>query len=147
MADYTTAPANINFSASAEFDSGKLAAAALAVGTIVRLDDNNHWAAAEADSLANAGTALGIVAAASAAANQPCIVCTHDPQLQIGIVLTMGTAVVLSAANAGKMAPAGDISTGEAAVLLGWPLSRNATADHEDNKIHFQPVVSLALHP
>ena len=149
MADYTTTAANIAFSNHAVLDSNRRAGAAIAVGDIVRLDNSNRWVAAQANSLANTGKqgSIGIVAASASAAGQPCIVCTKDPQLVIGFVLTLGTAVTMSAANAGKMAPASDISTGEAAVLLGWPTSRHGTATNAGNKVNFDPIVSTIVHP
>ena len=149
MADYTTTAANIEFSFHAILDSNRRAGAAIAVGDIVRLDDSNRWIPAQANSLQNAGKQgqIGIVAASASAEGQPCIVCTKDPQLVIGFVLTLGEAVVMSAAAAGKMAPASDISTGEAAVLLGWPISRHGTATNEGNKINFDPIVSTIVHP
>lgn len=123
-ADLTITAANVVPSSSAVV-AETTAGATIAAGQLLYLDANDldvfgrgKAKLSDADGAAALRVVHGI-AINSASAGQPVKYVTHDPALTVGGTQTPNTILILSGANAGGVAPAADLSTGEYLVVIG----------------------------
>lgn len=116
MADLAITAANVLPGSNAVLDKTRNAGAAITAGQAVYLDSSNLWQLADANGAAALRQATGI-AVNNAAANQPIAVQTAG-DITIGGTVTVGSVYVLSA-NAGGVAPVGDLASGWYTNVLG----------------------------
>tara|TARA_B100000927_G_scaffold278638_1_gene261494 strand:- start:194 stop:610 length:417 start_codon:yes stop_codon:yes gene_type:complete len=115
MADLSITAANVIAAAGATLKSGT-AGATVTAGQVVYLDtSDSKFKVADATD-ANAYAAYG-VALNGASNGQPIDVCVKSNDLDIGATLTVGEVYVLS--ESGGIAPVGDLTTGDYAVVIG----------------------------
>lgn len=117
--DVTQTPANVLGNAGSPTIK-KIAGATLIAGDVVYEDGTNGMKTALADVVATAGV-VGICQNGGAD-NQPVTVQTGGI-INVGATLTLGETYVLSAANAGKIAPVGDIAGTNSPTILGVAIS------------------------
>jgi hypothetical protein len=120
MADISVTAGSVLASANAVIERKYNAGATVAAGDVVYLDSNNKWMLMDSNASAagnNVADTRGI-ALGGGANNQPIAVCTRDSFFTPGATLTNGIAYYASP-NAGKIAPVGDIGSGNYATVLG----------------------------
>lgn len=120
MADLSVTAANVVASANAVVLKQYNAGATIAAGDVVYLDANNTWQLMDANASA-AGNAVNNergIALGGASNGQPLAVNKRDPWCQIGATMSNG-GIYCASPNAGKIAPAADITTGNYATVLG----------------------------
>ena len=115
MVDYSVTPTAVQPVGSLGIAQG-IAGGTIAAGMPVRAAGGT-LNAAQADSLSNAGTVVGI-ALNGGAIGQPISYVTNGT-VQYNAVFTVGDVVVLSAAAAGGIAPVADLASTNAVVILG----------------------------
>ena len=98
----------------------KICGATIEAGNVLYEDGTNGMKLAKGDVVATAGV-VGI-AQGGGADNQPVIVQTGGI-INVGATLTLGETYMLSAANAGKIAPVGDIAGTNSPTILGVAIS------------------------
>lgn len=137
MADLTINAALVNYSNQAtlrrEYSLGFASAQA---GQIVVLNSSNQWVKVDANGSVgtNYGDTIGMLATGGNT-NQPAVVIQEDPGLNVGAVLTNGISY-WGSPNAGAVAPAADVTTGNVAILLGVARSTSV--------INFKPITTGA---
>jgi hypothetical protein len=108
------------------------AGVAIAAGDLVYRDTNGVMQLSDADSGTPAAKAVDGIAVNSAAAGQPVDYVTEDGGLALGVAVTEGDPLFLSA-TAGKIADAAaDLIAGMKTIFIGVGLA--------NNKVNFKPV-------
>ena len=115
----------LQVSQGASLDRNTLGGEALDAVEAVRLNSDNRWVKAQADDADNTGTQgnVAVTLTSCEGDGKPVIVVRRDPAFNPGFALVAGTQVVLSAANAGGLAPDSDLASTNIPVLLGVPLT------------------------
>lgn len=127
MADLIITPASFLPSAAAVFKRGTCGIAAVTAGLAVYLDAvTKTYLKAVATGLATA-KAVGI-AAHAASPGQPLTIIESDPVVALGATSTEGKLLVVSAANAGGIAPSADLGAGNFPCCFGIVLDGGITA-------------------
>lgn len=132
MADVSITASAVVPGSGAKIERGT-AGAAIAAGELVYQDAaaNNTFKLADADSATSGVRQLYGMALNSAAAGQPLAV-QYGGAVTMNAALTAGEIYVLSS-TAGKMAPEGDLSTGEYVGIVGVALSATSLQLHIGN--------------
>lgn len=107
--------AKVSGGVSKEFVAG----ASITAGKSVYLDANNKWQLAQADTAGHLGTGARTGIALHAAANGQPLAVQEGGVIAIGATVTVGTIYVISAANAGGVAPFADLASTNKIHVLG----------------------------
>lgn len=129
MADLTITAGNVRASDFAVRQRG-IAGEAVSVGQAVYQDPADlRWKRADANVAACATAPLGVAVTSAAAAGQDLVVVTYDPDFTPGATLSLSAAgdrgVYVLSANAGGIAPVGDLASTMYPIVLG--LARSST--------------------
>lgn len=135
MADLSINAANVLASANAVIEKSYNFGATVTAGQLVYLDSNNRWVLNDANAAAtgNGVTDTRGVALCNGSNGQPAAVCKEDIYFKPGATLTNGAAYYGSP-NAGALAAAADITTGNYPVFVG--LARDTTY------LHLKPIAA-----
>lgn len=120
MADLSITAANVVASANATILRQYNAGATVTAGQVVYLDANSKWQPMDANASATGNDPANTrgIALGGAANNQPLAVATKDSWFTPGASLT-NSASYYASPNAGGIAPAADITSGNYATFLG----------------------------
>lgn len=125
MADLSITAGNVVPASNAVVERAT-AGAAITAGQVVYLDtSDNKMKLADADAATAAARTPRGIALCGASDGQP-IVIQRSGDITIGATVTAGTAYYLSAANAGGIAPVGDLTSGDYYSLIGVAKSASA---------------------
>ena len=97
--------------------------ATMTAGMSVYLDASNLWQKAQADTAGHLGVVNGAgartgILLSDTVNGRPALV-QETGVINVGATLTVGTLYVISAANAGKIAPFADLTSGQQIFILG----------------------------
>lgn len=120
MADIVVTATSVKASSNANLRRDFNFGAAVTAGQLVYLDVNNLWQLADSNAAVtgNVLTDLRGIALDGGANGQPAVVCINDSDFTPGATLTNGVSYYGSP-NAGAIAPAADIISGNYPVFLG----------------------------
>lgn len=122
MADISITPANVVIPPDALLTQG-FAGETLAMLDVVLRDNDGRWVKAT-PATATASARIALVASGGVAEDQPVLLLEiSDVEITLGSILTDKGVYVLSAANAGKIAPIGDLGGSDLVYLVGIAVS------------------------
>lgn len=122
MSDLSITPANVVLPSDALLIQA-FAGEALAMLDVVKRDADGRWIKGT-PATAGATDQVGLVVSGAVAEDQPMLVLQNaDVEITVGSILTDKGIYVLSAANAGKIAPIGDLGGSDLVFLVGIAVS------------------------